>query len=73
MADTTTTTTGESEEPQRLALIIQELFDLGMELKGGWFIRLPDPDSPRERYRRETIARAIERANEHEQVRRRDE
>lgn len=67
MADTTTTTTGESEEPQRLALIIQELFDLGMELKGGWFIRLPDPDSPRERYRRETI----ERANE--QARRRDE
>lgn len=69
MADTTTTT-GESEEPQRLALIIQELFDLGMELEG-WFIRLPDPDSPRERYRRETIARAIARANE--QARRRDE
>ena len=65
MADTTTTT-GESEEPQRLALIIRELFDLGMEL-GGWVIRLPDPDSPRERYRRETI----ERANE--QARRRDE
>ena len=32
---------------------------------------LPDPNSPRERYRRETIARANERANE--QARRRDE
>ena len=62
----TTTTTGEREEPQRLALIIQELFDLDMELEG-LLIRLPDPDSPRERYRRETIARA------NEQARRRDE
>ena len=70
MANTTTTTTGESEEPQRLARIIQELFDLDMELDG-WLIRLPDPDSPRERYRRETIAWANERANE--RARRRDE